>query len=186
MLAPPLSPRCQHYFDTLLQECKGLGVPIAAHETEGPSTCLVFLGIEVDTITGKLRLPRDKLLRLQTLLQQWGDRKVSTCRELESLVGLLNHASKVIRAGRSFLRMMIDLLHSGPYVARARGNTPIRLNAEFRANLAWWQAFVADCNGTSFLPTPAHLPRGQVVSDASGCTPICPVTAILLSFLSPR
>lgn len=30
----------------------------------------------------------------------------------ESLIGLLNHACKVVRPGRSFLRRMLDLLHS--------------------------------------------------------------------------
>ena len=118
MVAPPWSPRCQHYLDTLLQECKTLGVPIAMHKTEGPTTCLVFLGIEVDTAAGELRLPQEKLLRLQALLHQWGDRKACRRRELESLLGLLNHASKVVRAGWSFLRRMIDLLHSGPHTER--------------------------------------------------------------------
>lgn len=82
--------------------CCRLGVPIDAHETEGPSTCLVFLSIERDTVAGEPRLPQDKLARLQGLLHQWGDKKVCTRRELESLVSLLNHACKVVHAGRSF------------------------------------------------------------------------------------
>ena len=168
MLSPPRSPQCQHYLGTLQQEWGALGVPIAGHKTEGPTTCLVFLGIEVDTVAAELRLPSDKLQRLQILLHQWGDRKTCTRKELESLVGLLNHACKVVRAGRSFLRRMIDLLHSGPHVSRARGGTPIRLNMEFRADLAWWRTFIVDWNGTSFLPTPQHLARRQLASDASG------------------
>ena len=106
-VGPPHSPQCQGHLDTLLYQCHRLGVPITAHKTEG----LVFLGIEIDTVAGELRLPTDKLHRLQTLLQQWGDKKVCTRKELESLVGLLNHACKGVRAGRSFLRRMIDLLH---------------------------------------------------------------------------
>jgi hypothetical protein len=78
-----------------------IGVPIAAHKTEGPTTCLVFLGIELDTIAGELRLPDEKLQRLQSLLLEWGDKSVCTRRELESLVGLLNHACKVVQAERS-------------------------------------------------------------------------------------
>ena len=75
MLGPP---QCQGYLDTLQHQCNRLGVPIAAHKTEGPSSCLVFLGIEIDTVARELRLPADKLHRLQTLLQQWGDKKVCT------------------------------------------------------------------------------------------------------------
>ncbi len=95
-----------------MQKCARLGVPIAAHKTEGPSTVVVFLGITIDTAKGELRLPEDKLSRLQDLLEEWKSRKCCTQKELESLIGLLNHACKVIRAGWSFLRRMIDLLHS--------------------------------------------------------------------------
>ena len=71
ILAPPRSPCCQQDLSTLLEVCGELGVPIAGHKTEGPATCLVFLGIEVDTVANELRLPGDKLLRLQALQEQW-------------------------------------------------------------------------------------------------------------------
>ena len=73
MLGPPHSRQCQGHLDTLQYQCNRLGVPIA--ETEGPSSYLVFLGIEIDTVAGELRFPTDKLQRLQTLLQQWGTRR---------------------------------------------------------------------------------------------------------------
>ena len=166
MVAPPGSDRCQRDLSLLLQECARLGVPTAAHKTEGPS--LVFLGIVVDTLRGELRLPEDKLRRLQSLLVEWGTKKVCTRKELESLIGLLNHACKVVRAGRSFLRRMIDLLHARSAANRHRGSTPIRLNTEFRADLAWWQTFVSCWNGISFLPNPHQLPLIHMASDASG------------------
>ena len=39
--------------------------------------------------------------RLQALLRQWGDRKVCSRKDLESLVGMLNHSCKVVRAGKT-------------------------------------------------------------------------------------
>ena len=125
---------------TLVDACTTLGVPLAEHKREGPTSRITFLGIEIDTIAGKLRLLADKLQRLQALLQDWGDRKVCSRRELESLVGLLNHACKVVRPGRTFLRRMFDLLHAIP-MHRLRAH-PIRLNREFRSDLAWWRTFV--------------------------------------------
>ena len=168
MVGPPGSDVCHRSLQLLLAECSRMGVPIAAHKTEGPTPCLTFLGIEIDAADEVLRLPAPKLQRLQTLLREWGDKKVCKRRELESLVGTLNHAAKVVRAGRSFLRRMLDLLHSGPYVERASGSAPIRLNVGFRADLAWWREFIADWNGISFLSTPAHLPTRVMASDASG------------------
>ena len=97
-----------------------------------------------------------------------GRGKVCSRKELESLIGLLNHACKVVRPGRTFLRRMIDLLHARSLPTHAGKNTPIRLNAEFRADLSWWQCFTQSWNGSSFLPTPPQLPQSQVASDASG------------------
>ena len=69
-----------------------------------------FLGIEVDTMEGVLRLPQDKLSRMREALAKWECRSSCKKRELESLVGTLQHACRVVRPGRSFLRRMIDLL----------------------------------------------------------------------------
>ena len=80
--------------------CAELKVPLAEGKREGPSTKLVFLGIEVDTDTGHLRLPAEKLDHLKGILWEWRDRMVCTRWELESLIGSLNHACKVVKPGR--------------------------------------------------------------------------------------
>ena len=85
-------------------------MPLVKHEVAGPASCMTVLGIEIDTKTGQLRLPGDKLQQLKALLLSWQHWKQCSWRELESLVGLLNHACKVVRPGRSFLHRMIDLL----------------------------------------------------------------------------
>ena len=114
VIGPPRSPVCAEAVDILNRTYAELGVPISEHKRDGPTTCLTYLGIEVDTVASQLRLPQGKLQRLQTLLSEWGDRKVCESRQLESLIGTLNHACKVVRCGRSFLRRMLDLLHRAP------------------------------------------------------------------------
>ena len=166
VVGPPGAPYCNEAMATVLEACATLGVPVAKHKLDGPTTCLTFLGIEVDTMVGELRLPADKLHRLQAMLHEWGDRKACGRRQLESLVGLLNHACKVVRSGRSFLRRMLDLLHG--VSGHPRYPHPIRLNREFRSDLAWWQMFVAQWNGVSFLTPPPQLPEKEMASDASG------------------
>ena len=72
----------------------------------------------------------------------------------------------MVRSGRAFLRRMLDLLHA---VHRPPNSLlPIRLNAAFRADLAWWRMFVDRWNGVLFLLLPAHLPTVEMTSDASG------------------
>ena len=88
------------------------------------------------------------------------------CRELESLIGLLNHACKVVRCGSSFLRRMLDLLQGVP--RNPRRPHPIRFHRTFRSDLAWWRAFIEERNGVSFLPIASQLPTLQMALDASG------------------
>lgn len=106
IVGPPQSVLCA---ESLNQECQALGVPIADHKQDSPTTCLTYLGIEMDTAAGQLRLPADKLRPLQALLQFWGARHSGSWKDLESLIGLLNHACN--QAGIS-VRSMLDLLHA--------------------------------------------------------------------------
>ena len=93
-----------------LDQCSHLGVPIATHKTEGPSTTITFVGIELATVTRTLHLPTEKLARLQKEVKEWGDRRCCPKRGLQSLIGQLQHATCVVRPGRTFLRRMIALL----------------------------------------------------------------------------
>ena len=88
-----------------------LGVPVALHKTEGPACVITFLGICIDTIAGELRLPLDKLQRLQGLIEEWVKKKASTKKELESFLGHLCHAATIVHPGHTFLRELFRLLH---------------------------------------------------------------------------
>ena len=52
----------------LIRTFERLGVPLEPSKLEGPSTCLSFLGIEVDIENLQLRLPSDKLDKLKSEL----------------------------------------------------------------------------------------------------------------------
>ena len=151
IVGPPASDQCQADLESLERTCSRLGVPLAVHKHDGPATKLTFLGIEIDTMEAILRLPEGKLRWLVSTLSEWGDKKVCTRRELESLVGLLNHVCKVVQPGRSFLRRMISLLTA---TSRSHSSKPfhhIRLNREFRADLIWWRTFVKPWNGVGLM-----------------------------------
>ena len=161
-MGAPGTDECQLNLSNILEKCKVLGVPIAPEKLVGPSSCLTFLGIEIDTDEGVMRLPAEKLARIQSQVCSWSQRQVCRRRQLESLIGLLQHACRVVRPGRSFLRRMISLLsHSyRPY-------HHIRLTRQFRADLCWWHTFLPAWNGVFVLP-PKSQPSACFASDASG------------------
>ena len=82
MLGAPDSPQCAQVMAILDGVCATLGVPTAEHKRDGLTAQLTYLGIEVDTMAGTLRLLADKLHHLQVLLSTWGDCKACLRQEL--------------------------------------------------------------------------------------------------------
>ena len=162
VLGPPSSETCAEHLQILHKVCNDLGVPLAPEKQEGPDTTITFLGITIDTIKQELRLPEEKLRRLLETLSQWEQRKSCTRKELESLIGSLQHACTVIQPGRTFMRTAIPLLK----VAK-RQHHHIHLSNELRTDLAWWRLFAQHWNGTALVISPSAR-RYQITSDASG------------------
>lgn len=162
----PNSDECQSNLRMLTDLCKTLNLPLAMDKLAGPTTEIVFLGILIDTVKLELRLPPEKLHRLQTMLGKWRSQKHCKKRDLESLVGYLQDASKVIRSGRTFTRRLIDLLKANHHRAHS---AHIRLNVEARSDIAWWHTFIQHWNGLSMM-TDSRIkhPDISICSDASG------------------
>ena len=161
LVGPPGTPTCAQALQCTLVTCQELGVPVAAHKTEGPSCQLTFLGIQIDTSRMELSLPPDKLAHISATVDEWRGKQAATKRQLQSLIGTLSHAATVVIPGRVFLRRMIDTMK----IPR-RQHHHVRLNEEFQSDLQWWACFLPGWNGRSILPIPqvAHT----FWSDASG------------------
>ena len=127
-----------------------------------PTTSLTFLGIELDLLAQELRLPPDKLTQLKREVHQWQHRRSCTKRELQSFLGLLNHAASVIGPGRTFMCTLVDLLKG----VKCQHHH-IHLRAQARDNLLWWAVFSEAWNGVSSIPN-SGAPPITFSSDASG------------------
>ena len=150
-----------------------LGIPLAIAKVEGPTTVLEFLGILLDTTRMEARLPENKLVWVQTTVREWISKKKATKREILSLVGLLQHAAKVVHPGRTFVSRMYSVAARVPEL-----DYYTRLNKEFRSDLSWWQLFLNSWNGVSFLKLTAmpQVPDLMLQTDSSGswgCAAFC-------------
>ncbi|CAB3990573.1 Hypothetical predicted protein, partial [Paramuricea clavata] len=54
------------------------------------------MGITLDTLTMETRLPIDKIERLKEIFGQLENRRSCTLKQLQSLIGTLNFACKVV------------------------------------------------------------------------------------------
>ena len=92
-------------------------------------------------------------------------KKKATKREILSLVGLLQHATKVLKPGRTFVSRRYN---TAAKIKELHYYTT--LTKAFKSDLCWWHFFVNSWNGVSFLE--CYCPQTsfdcQVVTDASG------------------
>ena len=139
---------CQGSLDNFMKLCEDIYIPLAPEKTQGPAQVHTFLGIELDTVGMQAKLPQDKLLKCHKNIQLL-PKRVKHIR-LQSIIGLLNFACRVIAPHRAFLRRSIDLTQ--------HGNRPhhfIKLTRETKEDLRTWLAFLKLHNGVTIFPEAA-------------------------------
>lgn len=155
---------CQQAYQDLIELLGELGFKINWDKAVGPCQRLTFLGIEIDTVRRQLTLPDRKLCELRILLSDTLAKRSITKRDLQSLLGKLNFAARVVFGGRTYLRRIIDTVNR-----LRRPHHRVRINSQLRADLDWWTEFLLVFNGKSFFVD------SEPVSSAEFSTDACPV-----------
>ena len=96
------------------------------------------------------------------MVTEWLGHKAGRRRELKSLVGLLQHAARVVHPGCRFVRRIIVVM-----TAVKDRDWFVCLNAELRSDLYRRSELVASWNGIGIILNP-HQAVVDLESDASG------------------
>ncbi|XP_031760883.1 uncharacterized protein LOC116412005 [Xenopus tropicalis] len=133
---------CQLLLSTFQFFMQKFGFPLSKEKTEGPTTVLSFLGIEIDTAALVFRLPEDKLQKLKVTISEIQAAKKVTLRSMQSLLGLLVFSRRIMPIAHVFsLRLSLS----------TRGiKQPhhfIRITKQLREDLKVWQTFLEKYNG---------------------------------------
>ena len=128
--------------------CKDIGVPLAPEKTELPAMIMIFLGILLNSIRMEATLPDDKVEKCKKEIKMLLNKKVKKVQlmKLQSVIGLLNFACRVVSPGRAFLRRLIDsTCHIKSKFHR------VRITSEMRLDLTLWLKFISECNSMKFI-----------------------------------
>jgi len=140
------SPGSTQYGDNLsmmIETCSEMGMPVKRIKA-WRSIFMYYLSRDWTRHIGYgARLPSGKLNDLQKLLKVWRNRKAGFKREFLFLIGVLLHACKVVRAGRSFLRRLIYRS-----TVEEQLDYYVRLNVPTKGDIEWCYHF---WNGKSML-----------------------------------
>ncbi|KAM9319925.1 uncharacterized protein PAF06_004366 [Gastrophryne carolinensis] len=155
---------CHLLLSTMLDVFGVFGVPVAHDKTEGPATVMKFLGIEIDTVGRVCRLPRDKIEDLVGGLEGALGVKKVTLVQLQSLLGKLNFACRVLPMGRVFTRRLS--------LATAGVREPhhfIRLTAAMKEDIRMWLTFLESFDGLAYWLDPVRAnDELELFTDAAG------------------
>ena len=156
---------CQRLVTGFERVCKKLGVPLAANKSVGPTSCLVFLGLEIDSIRQTVSIPSDKLEKVTEKIKHALENTTITLKELQSLIGSLTFVCKAVTPGRAFLRRLIDLTCN-----IKKSWHKIRLSKGAREDLGMWMVFLKDFNGRAIFPEQFWRDNEdlQLFTDSSG------------------
>eukprot|EP00873_Tetraselmis_striata_P008205 jgi/Tetstr1/428469/TSEL_018480.t1 len=121
------------------------------------------LRVDIDTATGYIYAPVDKLQRLarqakQLLQRAARDARWLPVRELHSLAGRAQYLFLAIPAARFYLRELHDVVGS-------KWGGRVRMTHQLRRDLQWWTAVPTQANGR---PIHRHVETAYMHCDSSG------------------
>ena len=121
-----------------------LGVPIAYEKTEGPTTKICFLGLEIDSEEMVVRIPMPKIKEITQKTEDLLAHAKCTLKQMQSLIGSLNFACRAITPGRPFCRRLINAT-----CGLTKQHHHLRITTDMRKDLDLWLQFFRDFNGIS-------------------------------------
>lgn len=162
---PALSCKHGHTLQSFKDTCQKFGIPVALDKTCHPTTSIVFLGIEFDTVKMVMRLPEEKLVELKSKITQILNTKKVTLKVMQSLIGSLNFACRVIAPGRAFCRRFINST-----IGIKKPYHKIRVSGQMKKDLQLWLQFLAAYNGITLITDPCWLSNIdlQLYTDSAG------------------
>ncbi|KAI2644577.1 Pro-Pol polyprotein [Labeo rohita] len=123
-----------------------LGIPLAQDKTEGPSTSIEFLGINLDSQNFLASLPKEKIDRTVLVASTLLTNSNCSKRELLSILGHLNFAMCIIPQGCPFISHLLSLASSAHALEEH-----ISLTDSCRNELSLWISLLKQWNGLSLF-----------------------------------
>eukprot|EP01113_Clastostelium_recurvatum_P022571 TRINITY_DN2697_c0_g1_i3.p1 TRINITY_DN2697_c0_g1~~TRINITY_DN2697_c0_g1_i3.p1 ORF type:complete len:528 (+),score=127.40 TRINITY_DN2697_c0_g1_i3:3333-4916(+) len=152
----------QKAYDIFLELLGELGLDHEPKKCVPPTKCIIFLGIEIDSAAMEARVPTARLQKLHALVKTWSNRESATVGEVQSLVGLLGFAAKVVHGARTFLRRLINLV-----CYRRHRHKTVTLSKGSKEDLQWFLDFLPTWNGKALLLEKPTIPPLCLQTDAS-------------------
>lgn len=126
--------------------CHDLGVPLAEDKTVGPTTCLTFLGLEINTIEMLFRERHPKYVELINHLKQMFTLKRVTLKQLQSVVEKIYIFRRAIWSALAFVRRLYDAT-----IGVIQPHHDLRDTKPMREDILMWCRFLEGFNSVVYF-----------------------------------
>ena len=126
-----------------------LGLLATIEKCISPTFETVFLGLLYNLRDLTLALPADKITRVLAIIEEWLDREHCSKKQLQSLLGLMNHLTTVVHAGRPFTSALLDILKLDQF--------PHEVTVHLKQDLHTWRQFLQSRHAVKSLMKSAEL-----------------------------
>ena len=128
-------------YNDLLAVTAELGLELSPAKCVPPSTDVEWLGFSVSTTNMTIKILHD---RLQNVIL-WKDKKLASRRDIQRLVGQLQHVAKCIRPARHFISHILAALRAAPLKGKHL------LPDELALDVSWFVDYATHSKGTVLL-----------------------------------
>ena len=154
---------------TTLEEF-GLEVNRLPTKSNAPCQCIIWCGLEYDSVDMTVRLPAEKVAKALELVCHFFHSEWASRGELDSLFGYLSYCAHVVFGGRAFLHRLRTLRFRSDGTTRP-SSWMYRIDENTRLDMAWWGENLLKVNGDRRIPIVAlalDTPLREGFLDARG------------------
>ena len=133
-VAPPAL--ANSHFQALLNILQYVGLPINMKKVEEPNNKITCLGIQIDALTGILKIPEVKMQEVVKLCQKWATQTHATKNQLQKLTGKLLYIHRCVKPARIFINRILAVLRNAPHKG------VVQLPSAFFRDINWCNRFL--------------------------------------------
>ena len=131
---------CNAQVEYFLQVCELIRFLVSLEKTCFGTTCIVFLGMLIDTVAQLVMVPHEKIEKGKAMISHALNKQNNkiTVKQCQKICGFLNFLGRAIVPGRAFTRR----LYAYTSGKKLKPHHHIRLTTELKADLGMWLQFL--------------------------------------------
>ena len=142
LLGAEVGDKAQKSFDTMCTLLRDLNIPTSPAKLTPPTTRIICLGIEIDSVKASMSIPENKLEEILLACKNFKKLTQFTKKQLQSLLGSLMFIHKVVHPARYFVNRLLETL-------RGMDRERIPMSEPVQRDINWFLKFVKSFNGTA-------------------------------------